>query len=606
MDAPYDPEVSSVVLMWASQTTGKTETVNNIVGHTIDIDPCPMLVIQPTLDMGETWSKDRLSTMLRDTPRLRGKVKDARSRDADNKILHKRFPAGAITIAGANSPASLASRPIRKVLFDEIDRYPASAGAEGDPIALAEKRTESFPDAVSFKISTPTIKGASRIEVEFDKSDKRYWFVKHSCGHEFHFKWLHIEWNTEDKKDCWIRCPGCQVKILDVERQDMIRNAESVGCGWRATAPFDGVRGYHMNGIYCLFRPKKPFKNRLQQMVAGFIEAKAGGLQTLKVWTNTFLAECWADSIDEKPEAAELEKRVEDYGGDDKNNPILPEDVCVLIGAVDIQHDRLELTVAGYGLGEETWAIEHVVFWGDTNKRGTPTNPGAWENLDTAINKNYTHELGGKLKLAIVVLDTSDGKRQKMAYSFIKPRQIGRVFAIKGSSTANAQLVATAKMQKKHRIQLFTLGTDTGKSTVYGRLSLVDHGPGYMHYPGVYDHATQRLQPKFGFTSLYFKGLISEECGTTYRKGAPIREWRKTFERNEPLDNRVYILGAFEILNPNLPKLKELIDAQAPKSVQKDYHLKPVEEPKPELPKPQPFVRRSTPRNGSWVRGWKK
>ena len=176
MDAFNDPNVEYVTLMTSSQV-GKTEIVNNIIGYYIEHDPSPMLLIMPTLEMGMAWSKDRFAPMLRDTPSLKGKVTDAKAKDSGNTILHKTFPGGHITVAGANSPASLASRPVRIVLFDEVDRFPSSAGTEGDPVKLGTKRTQTFWNRKIFHNSTPTVKGVSRIESLWEESDQRYFFV---------------------------------------------------------------------------------------------------------------------------------------------------------------------------------------------------------------------------------------------------------------------------------------------------------------------------------------------------------------------------------------------------------------------------------------------
>lgn len=594
MDAPDDPEVASVVLMWASQTAGKTETVNNIVGHTIDVDPCPILVIQPTLELGETWSKDRLATMLRDTPRLRGKVKDAKTRDSGNKILYKRFPGGHITIAGANSPASLASRPIRKVLFDEVDRFPASAGNEGDPIALAEKRTESFPDAVTIKVSTPTLKGLSRIEKEFEKSDKRYWFCPcPKCGFYQTLKWCQVKWG-DDPDNPWYECenPECQAHLTDADRRRMIRRGE-----WRATAPFTGIRGYHLNGIYALFPPKKPFKNRLQQMVAAFLEAKAGGLETLKVWTNTFLAETWEDPTGEKPDWEALFDRREDYGGDDPKNPIIPAKVGLLVAAVDVQRNRLEYEVIGYGLDEETWGIERGQIYGN------PHQDDVWSALDELLDKTYTHENGAKLRIATMAIDISDGQTAIPVARYVRPRQVRRVWAVKGSSTPNAPITSTARRGKKVKVPVFMVGTDTAKATIYARLNILDPGPRYMHWP-----------KGFGYDSEYFKQLTAESVRTEWRKGVPVRVWRKERDRNEALDIRVYALAVVEILNPNMKKLMEYAQKDAEQPASRDYVLKPAEDnpkrdatesqpaPEPEAPpvKRKPVIRRKNNFIGRW------
>jgi cyclophilin family peptidyl-prolyl cis-trans isomerase len=163
MDALSDASVESVVLMSISQT-GKGEALSNSVGYYIGQDPAPIMVVMPTERDAEAWSKDRFSPMARDTPCLAGRIADPKSRDGSNKILHKRFPGGHLTIVGANAPSGLASRPIRILLCDEVDRYPVSAGAEGDPVNLAKKRTVTFWNRKIVLVSTPTIRGASRIE----------------------------------------------------------------------------------------------------------------------------------------------------------------------------------------------------------------------------------------------------------------------------------------------------------------------------------------------------------------------------------------------------------------------------------------------------------
>lgn len=145
--------------------------------------PAPILVMQPTLDMGQTFSKDRLAPMIRDTPVLRGLV-DVKSRYAGNTILKKNFPGGHITIVGANSATGLASRPIKVLLADEVDRYPGSAGTEGDPLSLAQKRQTTFWDKKTVMVSTPVIKGHSRIETEYNQSTREEWNVPcPECGH---------------------------------------------------------------------------------------------------------------------------------------------------------------------------------------------------------------------------------------------------------------------------------------------------------------------------------------------------------------------------------------------------------------------------------------
>lgn len=191
MDAIGDAHIRRVVIMCAAQL-GKTELLLNILGYFMAYAPAPILVMQPTLDMGQTFSKDRLAPMIRDTPVLRGLV-DVKSRYAGNTILKKNFPGGHITIVGANSATGLASRPIKVLLADEVDRYPGSAGTEGDPLSLAQKRQTTFWDKKTVMVSTPVIKGHSRIETEYNQSTREEWNVPcPECGHYQPFVWANL------------------------------------------------------------------------------------------------------------------------------------------------------------------------------------------------------------------------------------------------------------------------------------------------------------------------------------------------------------------------------------------------------------------------------
>lgn len=195
MDAIGDPHVRSVVVMSAAQI-GKTDAfILNPLGYYMDYAPCPVMCMQPTLDMGQTLSKDRIAPMIRDTPRLTGLV-DTKSRYAGNTVMKKNFPGGHITIVGANSPSSLASRPIKVLLADEIDRYPKSAGTEGDPLDLAKKRQTTFWDYKTVMVSTPTIKGDSRIEDAYLLSTQEEWNVPcPECGAYQPFLWENVKFD---------------------------------------------------------------------------------------------------------------------------------------------------------------------------------------------------------------------------------------------------------------------------------------------------------------------------------------------------------------------------------------------------------------------------
>ena len=588
MDSEHAPGVAGVVCMMAAQIGGKTEMLNNVCGKTIDIDPCPMLVMQPTLDMGKSWSKDRLSTMIRDSGRLRSKIKEARSRDSGNTLFHKRFPGGHITVCGANSAASLASRPIRKILFDEVDRYPLSAGTEGDPIKLAEKRTESFPDSFIFAFSTPLIDKVSRIQKLWEESDKRFWHCAcHKCGLSQKLEWAQVQWGADKTEDAWYECinPNCKAHWNDEQRRAAVS-----GGHWVASAPFKRFRGYHLNGIYALFGAKKGYRNRLHQMVEEFLEAKRGGLETLQTWWNTFKAECWS-SDHTVSDPAPLLKRREKYGKE------LPPGILCLAAGVDVQAGaggRIEVEVLGMGAGEETWGVDYQIFLGN------PAEGAVWGQLDEYLKTTWRVEgQEHSLPIACAAVDSGDGNHTKYVYDFCRPRAGRRIYAIKGRSGQGAPLISQPRLIKNKNIFLYTVGVDTGKSMIMGRLKIEKPGPGFMHFPEI---------PQYG--AEYFKGLISEVPKYVKFHGHYKIVWEKTYSRNEPLDCRNYALAAFAIMNPNFsvllkkvasrPKVYELKLENGPKP--EDTKTEPTE---PEQPKPARPVRRiSAPRRTGFGRGF--
>jgi phage terminase large subunit GpA-like protein len=239
MDAFTDPAVDQVVMMLASQV-GKTEALNNLIGFHVDLEPCPILVIQPTLEMAQTWSKDRLVPMLRDTPSLKGRVKDPWTRDANNTTLHKVFAGGHLTVVGANSAAGLASRPIRVVLCDEVDRYEPSATGEGDPIELAVKRASTFWNRKVGLASSPKIKGESRIEAAYLASDQRRFFVPCPfCGARQTLRWKQVVWPKGRPELACYECEACSKPWSDHERVAAV----ALGGGRRGALRQDG--GFH-------------------------------------------------------------------------------------------------------------------------------------------------------------------------------------------------------------------------------------------------------------------------------------------------------------------------------------------------------------------------
>jgi phage terminase large subunit GpA-like protein len=545
MDAVSDPSIETIVLMTCAQV-GKTELINNVVGYHIHQDPAPMLVVQPTLEMAQTWSKDRLSPCLRDTPVLAGKVKDPRSRDSGNTTLHKSFAGGHVTACGANSPSSLASRPCRIILCDEVDRYPLSAGTEGDPVSLAKKRSSTFWNRKIILVSTPTEKGASRIEQAYDESDQRKYFVQcPDCDEYQVLKWSQVKWEDQNPYSARYTCECCGTLWDDTARFRAIRYGE-----WRATSEAKGkIAGFHLNGLYSPWTP-------LYEAVSDFMSSKRDPMR-LKTWVNTFLGETWEEQGDRIDEF-DLIERCENWGND------LPEDVLLLTAGVDVQDNRLEIEIVGWGRGEESWSISYQTIYGD------PSTSELWARLDTVLQEKFTHPTLGEMIVRGACVD-SGGHYTQQVYNYARLRAGRRVFAIKGIGGEGKPVAGRPTKNNIGKINLFPVGVDTAKEIVYARLKMKEEGDGYCHFP-------------IGRDEEYFRMLTAEKKVTKYFKGRPRMEWQKIRTRNEALDCRVYATAALAILNANLQTLYQ----QAQNRVQSPEQAQPMR--RPALPKRSSFV----------------
>lgn len=528
MDALNDPTCECVVVMSSAQV-GKTEILNNALGYFIEHDPCPMLVIQPTLEMGEAWSKDRLAPMARDTPVLRERLGDPRSREKGATIRHKTFPGGHLTIAGANSPASLASRPVRLVFCDEVDRYPPSAGTEGDPVNLARKRSTTFWNRKLYLCSTPTVKGVSRIEAAFEDSTRERFHVPcPHCEHRQVLKWAQVQWS--EPVDAHYACEACGEAWTDAERWAAIRRGE-----WVAEHPGRPVRGFHLNEIY------SPWV-RLSDMVASFLAAKAMP-ETLKTWVNTALGETWEEEGEYQFDAQRMaDERTEDWDE-------LPAEALVLTAGVDVQGDRLECEVVAWAESGESWSVEYAVL--DGNPRLKATEPGSpWKRLDELLMDTWPRSGGARLAVSSVCVDS--GYIPDEVYAYTRPRERRGFVAVKGAAGQGAPIVKARSRNNRAKALLLTLGVDTLKARVYDRLRVHEPGPGFCHFPYERDGA-------------YFEQLTAEKPMRRYRKGHPVLEWvLPPGKRNEPLDCRAYAMAALEHRRPRWALIRKRLDAAKP------------------------------------------
>ena len=532
MDTFNIPNIERIVVMTSSQV-GKTEILLNAIGYYIDQDPSPLMVVQPNLTMGQAFSKDRLAAMIRDSDKLRDVVADAKSRDSGNTTMHKKFAGGHITISSSGSPAGLASRPIRCLFLDEIDRFEHNVKGEGSPIALATARTKTFFNRKIFMCSTPTIKGVSAIEAAFEESDKRYYYVPcPECNHKQVLKWKNVVWEENKPETATYACEECGSVIEESKKQWMINNGE-----WIATQPLLKTAGFHISELYSVW-------STWADMAINFLEAKKNP-ETLKTFINTALGESW----EEQGETVEYETLLGRRLNYDFTN--IPEDVLVLTAGVDTQKDRLELQLVGWGKNYEAWVCDYKIFWGDPNALNV------WSDLDAYLKRRFKTESDRMIPISCCTID-SGGHHTNQVYQFTKPRQARRIFAVKGLSTAGKPIANKPTFVGKNKAVLYGIGTDSAKEAIFARLS-VESELTTLHFCSDLDEE-------------YFKQLTAEKRVTKFVRGRKSLIWKQIRPRNEALDTLVYNFSAIYILNPNFDLIEEKILNQQIKPQQKSQN----------------------------------
>ena len=523
MDVFSDPKVEKVVCMTSSQI-GKTEILNNACAYFTIHDPSPVLVLMPSLEMARNWSVDRLAPMIRSTSAFRPLIGDPKMKDGDNTILFKTFKNGArISIAGSNSPASLASRPIRLLLMDEVDRYPPSAGTEGSPVFLATRRTQNFFNRKIGLFSTPTIKGESIIEAAFEDSDQRYFNVScHSCGEAQVLVWSQVRWEKDKPETALYHCKFCDKPWTDVQRKQAIKQGK-----WVATSLFSGIAGFHLCGLY------SPFIG-IHELAKLFLESKHSGQSALRVFINTVLAESWEDFEGEEIQTHEIMVRAKTFA-----ETIPDPSIGVLCASADVQADRIELLVCGYSK-DASWIIAFQIFY------GSPTNQGLWDEVEKYLRQSWPHPSGKDLRITRTFIDS--GYETGSVYQFCKKNESSGVRAIKGVGGINRGEVGRPSRNNSAQCNVFPLGVDTLKTQILARLKIEDeNASGYIHFPDFLDEE-------------FFLQLTAEKLVKRYVKGIPKMEFKRLRPRNEALDLMVYNLAAFRSLNANFQMIQKRLD----------------------------------------------
>lgn len=528
--ATSDPECDRVVWKKSSRV-GYTKCLLHVAGYFIEHKPSGILIVQPTVEDAEGFSKEELANYIRDVPVLSSLISDVKTKDGTNSILHKQYPGGVLSLIGANSPRGFRRITRKAVLFDETSAYPNSAGAEGDPVQLGMKRATGFIDKKIFMGSSPKIKDFCSISKYFKDTDQRYFFLPcPHCGYRQFLKWTNFKIPDDDPKQAYFECEKEKCKIEHHHKFDMMEKG-----GWVPTAVPKNPkwRGYHIWTAYSY-----EVDCTWADIATAYLEAKGHDRESMQTFVNTWLGEEFDDKVYLDESAQETQKRAEAY---ELNTA--PAGVAFAVHGIDVQGNRIAIKTVGFGHDDEQWIINYEEIYGNTSQ------PEVWLRLDEKIKSPIKHEKYGEIYASAAAIDT--GHETHAVYQFVRERKGRNIIAIKGSSQRNKPILMRATAQDvnyrgqimKKGVYLYPVGTDTAKAYIYSKLNIKQGESGYVHFS-----AQLSLD--------YFVGVQSEKRTVKWKRGKLVTEWEKISSnvRNEPLDCWVYALVAREFVQRNYPK----------------------------------------------------
>lgn len=523
--SPESP-IQEIVVMKGSQV-GFTECGNNWLGYIIDHCPAPTLVVWPTIEMVKKNSKIRIDPLIESNPRLKEKITVKKTKDSDNTIAHKGFPGGYLALTGSNSASGLKSLPCRFLFLDEVDEYPGDVGGQGDPINLAKQRAKTFSRRKIFMGSTPTTEFGSRINIAFQESDRRYFHIPcPECGHYQKLEFKNLRWDKGNPETVLYYCNSCGVGFPEHKKSSFLSQGK-----WIAENPGAKrglIAGFHLSSLY------SPLGWYSWTEAAEEWEAaqKDNNEELTKAFLNGVLGETWKEKGD-VPDWEIIYQRRENY-----KIGTVPDGVVFLTCGVDVQRDRLELEVVGWGRNKESWSIDYRVLLGNTAEEEV------WNKLTEVLSETFKSEKG-EFGISLTCIDS--GFNTQQVYNYCRRFSPNRVRAIKGQDGMRTALGHPKSVDVNFRgqvyrnsLKLWSIGVSVIKSEIYGWLK---QGPGiegavnphgYCHFP---EHPSE-----------FFKQLTAEQLNMKLVKGFRRYEWEKTRTRNEALDCRVYNRAAASML----------------------------------------------------------
>ena len=509
-DAIGDPKIERVTLVKAVRV-GFTTLLTSAIGSFVANDPAAIMALLPTDDDARDYVVSDIEPIFSASPVLAGLLDGDSDEAGRNTMMSKRFPGGSLKVVSAKAPRNLRRHNIRVLFIDEADAMAPTP--EGSPLALAEKRTLSFPDRKIVIGSTPIDSDTSNVLRAYERSDKRVFEVPcPECDHFHQIVWKDIRWPDGKPAQAYYACPECGSCVEERSKSDMVAKGR-----WRATAPdVEGHAGFRVNALV------SPLANASWGKLAVEFLAAKDDPDSIRTFVNTILAEGTGDDGDTGLDEVELLGRVEPFG-----IGRIPEEVLYLTVGVDVQDDRLEAAVVGWDRDGTAFVLDHQLLF------GSPGEDATWKQLDELLTARWKHPLGGTIGIDAACVDSGDGDWTATVYKFCFPRARRRVMAIKGMF--GSRPVIERSKTKAAGGSFWIVGVDGVKRTIVDRLT-----------------RDAKLRFSDSLPLVWFEQLASERRVIRYSRGQPTARWeRKPGRAAEALDCTVYAFAARQVVSSN-------------------------------------------------------
>lgn len=542
LDAIGDPTLERVSVI-KSTRTGYTKSLIASIGAIADNDPGPIILLMPTDDDARGIMVDEVDPAFKESPRIRGLMRHGRLDGRNTLTQRSLMGGGSLKALAAAAPRNLRRHTARYLFCDEVDGMKITK--EGDPLKIAEKRTDSYPDRKIVMGSTPIDDEGSIIIKRYNESDQRIFEVEcPECLDRWELLWEHIEWTRGDYDSVRAICQKCGSPIEERWKPQMVENGE-----WRITRPeIRGHAGFRMNALISMFTNVSWSK-----LVEEFEKAEKNGPADLQVFTNTVLGKVWSSAIDYVDESV-LMKRKEEFGlcwdmVSSAWRQDIPTDVAYITAGVDVQIDRLEVTFLGHS-ERNRWILGHHVV------RGSPRLQSTWDALYSDLTTQWDHPLGGKISVSAACIDSGEGTMTQYVYDFCEKTQGEKFVAIKGDDGPKPAIKASASRRRKRTATLYIVGVDGIKTDILSSLSLDKVEPSAFRFSD-------------SLTAEFYLQLNAERRVTEYKDGRPITIFQRVGKRRaEALDTVVYAIAAKHLIKIDYPaRYAELTGAKKKSSL---------------------------------------